>query len=264
MRRAAVIAAIGLGYGCTAGPDPMPVHTADTATAGSTPSLEPLERITRLVRADAAPRLVVHAWVPDDIDVPGDPWARLVALLQQVTDKPGGITVEVEEIPLPAAGWTFADLGDELDSRRAPYDVEVATIDVLAVHGDYLDTDAPVLGLGWGWSDIALFIDPITDACTETAGGNQGAGRIRICEATWAALLRHEAGHVLGLVNHELPMVTDHEDPAHEHHDPDPDCLMYWAWDQSDLSGKVADEDLELCAASLADLAALREGPATR
>jgi hypothetical protein len=36
---------------------------------------------------------------------------------------------------------------------------------------------------------------------------------------------------------------------------------MYYAWDRAELSGRVADEDLELCDASLADLAAIRDAP---
>jgi hypothetical protein len=112
---------------------------------------------------------------------------------------------------------------------------------------------------------MLLLIDPLTDSCMAAAGGGSSTGaHTRICEATWAGVMRHEAGHVLGLVNNELPMVSPHEDPEHGHHDPDPSCLMYWQWDRADVAGKLAEEDLELCPASLADLAAVRDAPPAR
>src|SRR6185503_8431274 len=40
--------------------------------------------------------------------------------------------------------------------------------------------------------------------------------------------LVHELGHALGLVNHGIPMVADHEDAAHPAHCSNPFCIMYW------------------------------------
>jgi hypothetical protein len=48
--------------------------------------------------------------------------------------------------------------------------------------------------------------------------------------------LVHEMGHALGLVNHGLPMVADHEDTAHPAHCSNPSCIMYW---QNEGAGAV-------------------------
>ncbi len=239
------------GAGCV--DDGGPVGSTSTA------ELSPLQRIEELLRADTASAIDVRVTVPHDVVVPGDPFPRLVDMLEDVTDKVDGASVDLTYDEVAARDWTLAELEAEVVAREQPVDAGIAAIEVLVVRGDYVDND-DVLGLSWEWSRIVLFADALEAACA-SAGGGGGAGDVgdRVCEASWATILRHEAGHVLGLVNKELPMVADHEDPEHEHHDPDPDCLMYWSWDRSDVSGKVADEDLELCPASLADLAAARD-----
>lgn len=230
-----------------------------TDSATTTGVITPGDRIARLLRSDDASSLTIRVFLPAAEVVPGDPWPRMTELLESVTDKPGGVSVTVREVSLPDQPWSLAQLNTTLDGLYVPPGSDEAVIDVLAVHGDYVDDPNAVLGLGWAWSRIAVFIDPIDEACGIAAGGGAGTGHSRICEATWAAILRHETGHVLGLVDNELPMVVDHEDPAHPHHDPNPDCLMYYAWDRSELSGKVADEDLNLCQDSLDDLASVRD-----
>lgn len=49
------------------------------------------------------------------------------------------------------------------------------------------------------------------------------------------ATLVHEFGHNVGLVNDGLPMVTNHEDPAHPHHCTNQDCVMFWENDTTNL-----------------------------
>lgn len=246
------VAILGWLAACTEG-GPDPIGTDPTA------AWTPQERISRLLRSDAATRLEIRAHVPEGEVLPGDPWARLIAMLEEVTDKPDGVTLDLREVPLDEGAWTFEAVQDQLDALARPVDDDVAVIEILAVHGTW--PEEQVLGLGWSWSRMLLLLDPLTDSCTTAAGGGSPTGaHTRICEATWAGVMRHETGHLLGLVNNELPMVTPHEDPEHEHHDPDPDCLMYWAWDRADVAGKLAEDDLDLCPASLADLAAVREG----
>jgi hypothetical protein len=43
-----------------------------------------------------------------------------------------------------------------------------------------------------------------------------------------AHTLVHEFGHLLGLVDGGVPMVSDHRDPRHPFHSNDRDCVMYW------------------------------------
>ncbi len=47
--------------------------------------------------------------------------------------------------------------------------------------------------------------------------------------------LMHEFGHLLGLVNIETPMQTEHLDEAHDKHCDNPNCLMYWKAETSNV-----------------------------
>lgn len=87
------------------------------------------------------------------------------------------------------------------------------------------------------------------------------------CRRAEVGLLGHEIGHVLGLVNNGVEMVSDHEDPEHPNHTLDPECLMHWSYESSAVVSKVqaevsagvpAEEALGFCAPSLQDLAAFR------
>ena len=42
------------------------------------------------------------------------------------------------------------------------------------------------------------------------------------------ATLVHEFGHVMGLVDNGVPMVSDHLDPDHPRHCTNEECVMYW------------------------------------
>lgn len=78
------------------------------------------------------------------------------------------------------------------------------------------------------------------------------------------AVLVHEVGHVLGLVNLGAPMVRPHEDTEHPGHSASRDSVMFWQMDaQEALLGFLADEvgpTFAYDADDLADLKALREG----
>ena len=84
------------------------------------------------------------------------------------------------------------------------------------------------------------------------------------CRAVEFGVWSHEVGHVIGLVNNGLAMQSDHEDAEHPHHDVEPGCLMYWAYDgpsfgEATLSRLMAgDDEIDFCQASLDDLANAR------
>jgi hypothetical protein len=87
----------------------------------------------------------------------------------------------------------------------------------------------------------------------------------RVCNETELIIWTHEVGHVLGLVNFGLPMVEDHEDPDHEYHDHNEDCVMHWAFERRQAFEKIGDrfiddEDVSLGfdEACLADIEAVR------
>lgn len=70
-------------------------------------------------------------------------------------------------------------------------------------------------------------------------------------------VIEHELGHLLGIVNLGSPMQADHEDTAHPKHCTNPDCLMYWQAESSNVIGMMAGGNVpQLDANCLADLQA--------
>lgn len=95
----------------------------------------------------------------------------------------------------------------------------------------FLFTDAPYSGnsqnsttLGIAYRNTSMVIfektirdhtdDPITEPSSEKVE---------------SAVINHEFGHILGLVDIGTPMQTNHKDPEHGSHCNVDDCLMYWA-----------------------------------
>lgn len=75
--------------------------------------------------------------------------------------------------------------------------------------------------------------------------------------------LLHEVGHAIGLVNHGIPMVADHESEEHPLHSRNPRSVMWHAIDDLDairaMIGQGDPPPAEFDADDLADLAAFRE-----
>jgi hypothetical protein len=69
-------------------------------------------------------------------------------------------------------------------------------------------------------------------------------------------VLKHEAGHLLGLVANGVSMQTNHQDPAHEGHDASDQCLMYWAIETSSVADILLGREPDFDAACRADLVA--------
>ena len=184
---------------------------------------------------------------------------HLVAVMQDLTDKPGGITV-VHGATLPAPGHplTVDDVRALEDQGRTRFSFGDTAVFYYLVVSDpsALDTSsAQVLGLAHRAASMVVFQGTI-----DKDSGGIGQPSPDVVESTVVA---HEFGHVLGLVNLGAPMQTAHEDGAHPGHDVDQSCVMYWANNSSQLvanllsGGVIPDFD----ANCRADLAALRAAP---
>jgi len=96
---------------------------------------------------------------------------------------------------------------------------------------------------------IAVFKDVVLNS------SSQMAVRRFVEQAT----LVHEFGHIMGLVDNGVPMVTDHLDPEHERHCINEDCVMYWlnegASDLRDFAEQLISTDSAImyCAECLDD-----------
>jgi len=222
------------------------------------------------LRSAPYPRLVVEVDAVAGLSLSPDITEALIEVIDGLVDKPGGITVIVDDsLPRTHEGktWSFAELTD-FGEEHFDLDVDSDTIrvHVLLLDGSYYGSDGGAhIGLSWDGGHVALFQEGLAEACVSGMGGHALASQA--CRTAELGVLAHEFGHVFGLVNNGAPMIDPHEDPAHPGHTSDPDCLMYWAYERGDVIRKISDaidagtpaeEALGFCMPSLADLAAVR------
>jgi hypothetical protein len=184
---------------------------------------------------------------------------HLVAVLQDLTSKPGGVTVLAgATVPAPGHPLTVDDVRALEDQGRTRFSFGDTAVFYYLVVSDPSAEDtssAQLLGLAHRAASMVVFQGTI-----DQDSGGIGQPSSDVVESTVVA---HELGHVLGLVNLGAPMQTPHEDSAHPAHDVNQSCVMYWANNSSQLvanlisGGVIPDFD----ASCRADLAALRDAP---
>lgn len=167
--------------------------------------------------------------------------AGLRTSIESYLRKPGGVEIRTPTSEVPNEGqgakWSFSEIRSTEDSiRDATKDGKTAVLYIMYVNGGSSeDTDSGrVLGAAYSGSSIVMFkenIRSVRNQCLNLPIGCPSSGTIE------KAVLIHELGHILGLVNNGIPMVEPHEDPDHPHHSDNPDSVMYWKVD----TGSVID-----------------------
>ena len=128
--------------------------------------------------------------------------------MDEVVRKEQIITQLDDELPSQAR-WTrgdIDDLHDRFSDRKTGGDTAVTHL--MFVDGRYEQEN--VLGIAIGHDTIVIFSERIRETCNDGALGlptctsaDENRGR--------TAVLVHEFGHILGLVDNGIPMVNDHE-----------------------------------------------------
>jgi hypothetical protein len=154
---------------------------------------------------------------------------NLTAFLNTLVNKPGGVSVIQTQIA--SAGKTVYSLNDiatiEKDNRSVYTTGSQLGVYFLYTDGSY--TDANVLGLAFRNTSISLLGKTIHD----NSGGIGQASRTKL----ESAVLEHEFGHILGLVDVGTAMQTNHKDAVHGSHCNNSNCLMYYASETTDILG---------------------------
>ncbi len=175
---------------------------------------------------------------------------NLQAFLEDRLNKPGGITITLDEaIPSPGNNsFTASEIYDlEQEYRDIFTDGNSIAAYFLILDGAY--ERESVLGVAYLNTSMALFEEVIQD--------NSGGFGQPSTSTVEAAVLMHEFGHILGLVNIGSDAVQDHEDTENEAHCNVESCLMYWAIQTTDLMGSLTGGNIpELDSQCIQDLQA--------
>lgn len=159
----------------------------------------------------------------------------LRVFLERRLNKPGGVTISFgEAIPSPGPDDVYsADEIRALEETHRDTFTEGNTITAYYVFLDGTFEDENVLGIAYWNTSMAIFEQVIRDH-----SGGIGQPRTPVIEA---ASIRHEMGHVLGLVDNGSPMQgaeggpDDHHDEAHGAHCTVEGSLMYWQVETTDF-----------------------------
>lgn len=213
----------------------------------------PLGSMVRtFLRASPAAKLVVEVDYVKGRAPSSSALSHLAGVLREVADKPAGITVQPgNEIAAGKNRWTTRDLQAlERSHRSARSGGSTVTMWIVYVDGVYADADG-ALGVAYSATAAAVFRDRIDDATTAIIS----AAPIE------RAVVTHEAGHLLALINIGYTSTIDHEDKANPHHSNNQDSVMYWAVEDLSLKNLLTGGPPDTFDdADKADLAALKAG----
>ena len=176
--------------------------------------------------------------------------AHLAEVLRGVADKPDGITVSAgNEIAAGRDRWSIEQISSlEKANRAAHSGGATATMWIAYLDGVYAGGDG-ALGVAYSASAAAIFRDRIDDATTAIINAT----------AVERAVITHEAGHLLALVNLGYTSAIDHEDKANPHHSSNEGSVMFWAVEDLSLKNLLAGGPPDTFDdADKADLAALK------
>lgn len=178
---------------------------------------------------------------------------NLKSFLEQRLNKPTGINIVQNAISSPRkSSYSVTDIRDiESKNRTQNTSGKTLTAYFFFADADYSSNsgNSKVLGIAYGGSSMALFEKTIK----EFSGGLGEPSQTDL----ETAVIEHEFGHILGLVNNGTGMQTEHQDETHGKHCINDKCLMYYTAETSDIIGSIIGGSIpQLDANCIADLKA--------
>ncbi|MBI4639945.1 MAG: hypothetical protein HY731_04585 [Candidatus Tectomicrobia bacterium] len=150
-----------------------------------------------------------------------------------------GMPEVVVKADLPARGQDYKYRWSEVEALERKHRQGFASGLTIWLSILYLDGgseadngDELLFGAAYGATSLVMFKGNIRKITVADGTLISTQPEIRFVER---AVLVHELGHALGLVNNGIAMVTPHEDANHLKHSVNRDSVMYWAVESSEL-----------------------------
>lgn len=160
-------------------------------------------------------------YLSDDFRPDAGVVAHFKSMLESRLNKPNGITILEKQIKPSQISFGVDQIRSiEQTSRTVFTEGDNLSVYVLYLNG-YYAVDSFVLGAAYRNTSIAIFGKSVNDY----SEGN--ANKKLVFDAT---VLEHEFGHLLGLVDEGTPQQSDHKDAGNGNHCTNRDCLMYFAF----------------------------------
>ena len=227
-----LIAALCFMMACSSNdtePNPRPGPTGNPD-----PSLNKLAVGTSsndFLAADSYDRLTIEIISVNGAELSSAEVSSFQSWLSGLINKPNGITIKTSSVSNPGlAPYSTDDLRSFEDQTRSEYNDGTELTMYIFMAEDAYTTDN-VLGVAYRNTSFAIFNGTI-----EANTGALGQPSETLVTQT---VLRHEMGHLLGLVNIGSPMQTDHQDVDHGNHCDVQNCLMYYAVENGDIIGNI-------------------------
>jgi hypothetical protein len=245
------------GSGNSAASSPAPGGTNNTSTKPGASSASSVYKdfgalgtmARNYLRASPARRLVVEvAWVAG-LEPNQGALDHLSQVLGDVTDKPGGVSVlRGRSFASSKSSYSVADIRAVESQNRGRFSGgDTVTMWIVYLNGSFADQEG-ALGLAYGATSAAVFRDRLNDAATA----------LILEPAIERAVVTHEVGHLLALINIGYHSARDHEDPEHRSHSRSNKSVMYWAVEDLSLKNLVGGPPDDFDADDRADLEMLK------
>ncbi len=211
------------------------------------------ESANDLLTEDEYEKLVVEVQFPSGYSPRQKAIDNLKDFLANRLHKPAGIEIRQEQIGgLGEDTYSIEEIRNiEKDLRTKYNDDNTIAIYLLFVDGrnNQDDNNQTTLGVAYYNTSAVIFEKTIQ----ELSGGLGEPDQYKL----ETAVINHEMGHLLGLVNNGTPMQQDHQDDGNGHHCDVEDCLMYYAVETGDVVANLVGSSVpELDQQCLDDLSA--------